>query len=224
MKIAKIGQIFLIFALLLTLALQFEARAQDVILPTVTVQFSVIVDPLSIALETWDSNNPPDSVKITAYKMASGFLAGIPFHFERNRNRLSVIEQVDKVSNTMRLTDVTEVEGCLKFDFIVEVPESVAKLAKSGESYKGHGISEEKNLALARENARKEALTEAVRAAITENYTRRNKLIPGVLDGRIAWYEITNEGRDPDSGDYIVDIEAWIPITVPSEQPTNGRS
>jgi hypothetical protein len=189
--------------------------------PSTPVDFFVMVDPLSIALETWDDTNPPDTVKMAAYEVASGFLAGVPFHFEANRDRITITQQVDRVAQDLEYKDLDYVEDCIQFNYTVLVPNDISSAARNGKSYQGHGVSQQDDIAAARDEAWKQALDEAIRAALSEAYIRQNKPLPGYVDGRIAWYEISSEDRDPESGDYVVDLVAWL--TLPVEQPTESE-
>jgi hypothetical protein len=177
------------------------------------VEFFIIRDPVSLTLEQWDEVVAPDPVRLSAYQVASGFLAGIPFHFERNRDRLSITEQVDRVVRELEYLGYSREDSCYRFDFACWIPSERYSEARSGRIHQGHGVSGEQNLAIARESARKDAMEEAIREAFRVAYTERNEPLPGTIEGRITWYEITHEGRDPDSGDYVVDINAWIQIT-----------
>jgi hypothetical protein len=76
-------------------------------------------------------------------------------------------------------------------------------------------------------------MSEAVKAAMSETFLKHNIPLPGVLDGRIMWYEITSEVRDQVSGTYTLDLNAWISIpsaeqhTAPANPPigeSNGQS
>jgi len=185
------------------------------------VEFSLYFDTLSLALESWTPDHPPDIVRLDAYKAASGFLAGIPFHYEAGRDRINITEQVDEVADKLEFLGFEDMSGYVRFDYSVTVPAEIASNARKGDISPGHGVSDEENFAVARESARLMALDEAIRTAISVNYIRQNKPIPGIIDGRIAWYNITNEGRDPESGLYVVDVEAWVelPVRNTSTQP-----
>lgn len=187
-----------------------------------TVKFFMLFDSISLALETWDQVTPPDTVKLKAYAVASGYLAGIPYHFEKRRNKISIYEQVDKAATDLTYEGWSRQEDALRFDYMFSVPYAVFERATSRAPVKGHGVSELTALAPAREEAKKEALRNAIRNQLNSEFTRKNKPIPGVVDGRITWYEISNEGRDPESGLYFVDIEAYITINANTRSTTSN--
>jgi hypothetical protein len=178
------------------------------------VEFSLYIDPLSLAFENWTPDRPPDIVRLDAYKVASGFLAGIPFHYEASRDKISITEQVDEAADKLEFLSVDDMSGYYRFNYAVTVPAEIASNAREGSSSPGHGVNDDESVASARESARLTALDEAIRAAIAVNYIRQNKPIPGVIDGRITWYNITNEGPDPESGFYVVDVDAWVDLPV----------
>ena len=186
--------------------------------PKETVNFYVVFDSLSLALDTWDAANPPESVKMAAYEVASGFLAGVPYHYKANRDRVSIIQQVDKVANDLKYIGESEESGCVKFQYSVDIPSDTVDSAKIGKSYQGKGESDDDNLAVARDAALKEALGDAVKTAISEAFIQKNNPLPGVLDGRITWYEITSEGRDDRGHAYNVEVNAWV--NIPKETTT----
>jgi len=176
-----------------------------------TIEFMLIYSSFDLAFDVWTDTEPPDTVILDAYAVASGFLAGIPFHYERNRDRLTIIEQVDAASDSLVFKGHSILDGgYLRFDYELDVKQSDFQDATTGSSYAGHGSCELAALDEARDEARMSAFEEAIRTAITETYTRRNQPIPGVLDGRISWHEIVRDERDPETGNYIFDINAWV--------------
>ena len=218
----KIRLFYIIAILCVLLTPAFISAQEEETQSGVKVEFSLYYDPLSLALESWSETKAPDSVKMEAYKAASGFLAGVPFHFEANRNKITITEQVNEVARDLKYLGTSTVEDCRGFNYAITVPSDRVAKARTYKSYPGHGLGDEESLAPARESARKQALDEAIRAAMSEAYLRQSKPMPGMLDGRITWYEITNEGRDRESGSYFVDLNAWI--LLPSEPVSNGQS
>jgi hypothetical protein len=222
------------FVTLILLALllipSFSLAQDDVSQTGQTVEFSIYTEPLLIALDTWDESKPPDSIKMEAYKIASGFLMGVPFHYEANRNKITINEQVDKVASDLKYLGTSSVEDSQRFDFSASVPYNEISAAKSGKSFPAHGEGDGQTLAAAREAARIDALDEAIRSAISDAYLKQSKPTPGMLDGRIMWYEITSEGWDEKSSVkdlYTMDLTAWVILpkqpatnqTTPDEQP-----
>lgn len=177
---------------------------------SIRVDFPIIVNSSAIEREIWDDTTPPESVLLNAYKVGSGFLKGIPFHYERNRDNLVITWQIEDVPDEIEYSGYSRVDDGYRFDFTIWVPSDTYTTSVQGTSYMGHGVDGDESPAYARVFSLEEALGEAVRTAITMTYNRNNKPVPGILDGRIMWYEINHEGRDPDSGDYVMDIEAWI--------------
>lgn len=178
------------------------------------VDFTLLYSSLELALESWDEEEPPDFVRLDAYRRASGFLSGIPFHYERNRDRLNIIEQVDEVADELQLNRCrTDEPGYYYFDYAIWVPSDTYENAKKGTGFEGHGESVLENIADARRQARKDAFEQAFRAALREHYTENNQIIPGTVDGRITWYEIETDEVDFESDTYVVDLTAWISIT-----------
>jgi hypothetical protein len=129
---------------------------------------------------------------------------------------------VDEVAKDLQFVGTSSIEDCTRFDFAIFVPSQTVDTAQMGAGLQVHGESDEDNLAVARETARKQAMDEAVRTAISQAYLRQNKPLPGSLDGRISWYEISNEGRDPDSGTYTVDMTVWV--TLPQQPSPAAQS
>lgn len=213
--ISKILQVIIITGLLI---IQLPLSAQDNSFDNVTrtnirIDFSLTFSSLQLSLETWDNEEEPDSVKIEAYKRASGYLAGIPFHYERNRERMTIIEQVDEYADDLEYTGYRTVDaGYFEFDYTLELPSSIHNRATAGSSVQGHGSSDLEDLAPAREAARIDALKSAARAAIRAEFTEQNKPIPGIIDGRIMWYEVIADEVDSENGLYVYDIEAWVDL------------
>jgi hypothetical protein len=178
------------------------------------IDFTLYFSSLQLALETWDNETEPDSVKLEAYKRASGYLAGIPFHFENNRDRLTIIEQVDKYADENLEYKGYEIadSGYYAFNYTLTVPGDVYSLARVGSSIQISGLSDLEDPVLAREEARNDALRNAARAAIRMEYTEKNRPIPGVVDGRIMWYDTVVDQIDPESGLYTYNIEAWVDL------------
>lgn len=203
----------LFFAIIGLLALQFHSVAQEE-LPVSSsskLDFIVAFSDLELAFESWDENKAPDTVRLVAYRVASGFLAGIQFHYERNRDRLTIHEQIENVPDEMEYNGYRNpVSGVYLFDYTIWVPSSVYTSSRRGHSYEGHGVSNLESPVSARREARSNALEEVARAAMRSEYTDSNRLIPGMLDGRITWYEIMRDDVDPESGDYVFDIRAWV--------------
>ncbi len=178
---------------------------------TNTIYFMLIYDRLDLAFDVWTETDPPDTVKLDAYAVASGFMAGIPFHYERNRDRLTIIEQVDAASDDLEFLGYTVLDsGHVQFDYKAGITQARYRDATSGDSIEGHGISDLEALDEAREEARMVAFEEVIRYAMREHYTDRSRIIPGVQDGRISWHEIIRDERDTESGSYIFDITAWV--------------
>jgi hypothetical protein len=220
MKIRTAISLMIFLALVLLPSIAFSQDIDTVAdsgIDTATqrVDFSLYYDSLSLSLETWDETKPPDTVKLEAYKVASGFLFGVPFHFEANRNKITVTEQVNQVAADLKYNGSTQVDNAQRFDFSISVPMDRVTMAKSGKSFPGHGTGDDESYAAAREIARTQALDEAIRTAMSEAYLRQNIPMPGMLDGLIMWYEITNEGLDKDATTYAVDLTAWISLPKP---------
>jgi hypothetical protein len=176
-----------------------------------TLYFMLIYDSLDLAFDVWTETDPPDTVKLDAYAVASGFLAGIPFHYERNRDRLTIFEQVDAASESLEFLGYTVLDsGYVQFNYNVGITQARYQDATSGDSIDGHGVSDLEALDEARDEARFIAFEEVIRYAMREHYTNRNRTIPGVQDGRVSWYEIIRDERDTESGSYIFDISAWV--------------
>ncbi|MCX6646558.1 MAG: hypothetical protein NTY09_09395 [bacterium] len=178
------------------------------------IDFTLYFSSLQLALETWDNEKEPDSVKLEAYKRASGYLAGIPFHFENNRDRLTIIEQVDTYANEELVYKGFQMadSGYYEFNYTLTVLGDVYSLARVGTSIQVSGLSDLEDSILAREEARNDALKNAARAAIRAEYTDNNKPIPGVVDGRIMWYDTVADQVDPESGLYTYNIDAWVSL------------
>ncbi len=180
------------------------------------VDFTLVYDSMDLALETWQQSEPPDSVKLEAYRVASGFLSGITFHYERNRDRLMIHEQVESVPDEMEFQGMTlSADDVYCFDYAIWVPEDHYADACSGQSYQGHGASELERTGQARREARREAFEHVIRQALRSEYTEQNEQIPGTVDGKLIWYEIQRDERDFESGFYVFDITAWV--TIPED-------
>jgi hypothetical protein len=189
------------------------AQNNEEIQTGVRVDFSLLYNSLDLALESWDDENPPDFVRLDAYRTASGFLSGIPFHYERNRDRLTIIEQVDEVADELDyLGDRIDQPGYYYFDYSVWIPDDTYDEARPGTGYAGHGESLFDDMADARRDARREAFENAFRAALREHFTDNNEIIPGTVDGRITWYDLERDEKDFESDAYVVDLTAWISI------------
>jgi len=207
----------LAFALILgLLIIPTGASAQDdeEIQTGIRIDFSLLYNSLTLALETWDNETPPDFVRLDAYRTASGFLSGIPFHYERNRDRLTIIEQVDQVADELEFLGYhVDQPGYYYFDYAIWIPDNTCEEARAGTGFPGHGESIIDDLADARRDARREAFENAFRSALREHYTNHNEVIPGTVDGRIMWYELGTDEMDIESDTYVVDLTAWISIT-----------
>lgn len=205
------------FALILgLLVFQIGAIAQDDedIQTGVRVDFSLLYNSLTLAFESWDAEIPPDFVRLDAYRTASGFLSGIPFHYERNRERLTIIEQVDQVADELEFVGYRiDQPGFYYFDYAIWVPDDTWEEARAGTGFVGHGESIIEDLADARRDARREAFEMAFRSALREYFTNRNEIIPGTVDGRITWYDLETDEKDFETDSYVVDLTAWITIT-----------
>lgn len=178
------------------------------------IDFTLVYSSLQLSLDTWDDENEPDLVKIEAYKRASGYLAGIPFHYEHNRSRMTIIEEAGKIANELEFTGYhSEPPGYYQFDYTLWIPSSVYEQARRGSTVQGHGTSELEDPVAAQKEARLNALQSAARNAIRTEYTENNKPIPGLVDGRIMWHDVIIDEIDPDSGYYVYDITAWIKIS-----------
>lgn len=205
---------FLFAAVVLCIALaRTPSTAQDEtpISTNFRVDFTLVYSALGLAFDPWNDEEPPSRVRLDAYRVASGFLAGIPFHFERNRDRLSIFEQVDDATEEMEFKGHRQdILDYYFFDYTVWVPSATYDAAHKGNSVHGHGVSDLEDMAEARSEARMEALEEVVRSAIRSKYTESNELIPGTIDGRIMWYDVDTDGVDPESGSYVFDVTAWV--------------
>jgi len=200
----------------LTILLVGTALAQDDsgIESSQRIEFKLVYDSMDLALETWDDENPPDTVLLDAYAVASGYIVGIPWHYEKNRDRLSINEQVDEVADDMELVSYyLDNAGYYEFQFEAWIPSASYAEGRSGEGYQGNGTSELEDYPDAREEAREEAFREAIMAFLRTEYTDRNEQIPGTLDGRINWYEVNQDGLDEENGFYVYDITAWIDVS-----------
>ena len=206
-----------ILALIFILLIQAPSNAQLRISDNtpgsiIIVEFSVYFTSLQLALDTWDDEKEPDSVKIAAYKRASGYLAGIPFHYENNRQRMTINEQVDEYANEELAYNGYERtdSGYFQFDYTLSVSSDIYNASRRGNPVQGNGISDLEEEVPAREDARLDALRNAARAAIRAEYTEKNKPVPGIVDGRIMWNDIVDDQVDPESGLYTYNIEAWV--------------
>lgn len=212
----RILQLFILLGLLFV---QVQLYAQvntsgDSTDTDIRIDFTLVFSSLQLLLDTWDDENEPDIVKIEAYKRASGYLAGIPFHYEHNRNRMTIIEEAGRIADDLEYSGYrSELAGYYQFDYTLWLPSSVYEQAHRGSSVQGHGVSDLEDSVAAREDARLNALRSAARNAIRTEYTEKNKPIPGVVDGRIMWHEIIVDETDPDNGYYVYDITAWIKIS-----------
>jgi len=210
MRTIHFVMLFLLMAFL-TVPVATSAQDESPVSTNQRVDFVLVYSSLELAFDTWDQEIEPDSVQLDVYRVASGFLAGIPFHYEGNRDKLTVFEQVDEAAHQLEYRGFRdEGTGVFYFDYTVWVPSSTRTAARTGTSYQGHGVSVLEDEAWARRDARSAAFDEAVREAITQQYTERNKLLPGILDGRITWYEVSRDEVDHESGSYVFDIEAWV--------------
>jgi len=205
-------RLLLITGLISMIFLSGESAAQDEG-PTPlyhAVPFHLIYDPLELAFENWDDTNPPDTVKLDAFRIASGYLMGFVFHYEKSRDIIRVFEQVEVYSDQLEYLGYTMENSNYRFDYICMVPTSHWLSARSGKAFQGHGESGYEDDPRARREARNKALDDAIRAYVRDKYVRQGQPIPGVVDGRVKWFDINNELRDPDSGSYIMDVTAWI--------------
>lgn len=180
----------------------------------IRIDFILVFSSLQLSLDTWDDEDEPDLVKIEAYKRASGYLAGIPFHYEHNRSRMTIIEEAGRIANELEFTGYQpEPPGYYQFDYTLWIPSSVYEQARRGSTVQGHGISELEDPVAAQKEARLNALQSAARNAIRAEYTDNSKPIPGLVDGRIMWHEVIVDEIDPDSEFYVYEITAWIKIS-----------
>ena len=199
--------------ILLVMSVSSTAQEEEEVPLYHPVPFYLLYDPLDLAFETWDDENPPDTVKLDAFSMASGLLHGFRFHYEKTRDRLTIFRQIGILTEEIEFLGYTSEERFLRFDFICMVPTDHYDSARHGNSYQGHGLSGEENLLDAREEAKQLALEDAVRNYLRINFTERGETIPGIVDGRITWIETDNEGRNLESGDYVHDISVWIELS-----------
>jgi hypothetical protein len=202
----------MILGFLLGLVMFAGASAQDdePVVMFHPVSFHLLYDPLDLAFETWDDTEAPDTVKLDAFRIASGYLLGFPFHYERSRDIVTVYEQLEVVTDELQYLGYSEENSYYRFDFVCLVPTDHWTEARSGQAYQGHGESGNEDDPEAIKEAKDNALEEAIRAYIKSQYTDRELPIPGVVDGRIRWFDVNNEMRDSESGSYIMDITAWI--------------
>jgi len=200
----------LVLAILLS-GLNASAQTEITDQSTTNVDFYLLYSSLELALDTWDDLKTPDTVMLDAYKVASGYLAGISFHYERNRDRLTLFEQIDVVSTELEYTGHrSEGTGYYVFTFNLPVPFGTYNANRQGENVSAHGVSDLEDLAAARKEARNLAFEEAARGAMRASFSGQNQVIPGVVDGRITWYDIERDERDLENGCYIFDIETWV--------------
>ena len=171
------------------------------------LNFYIIVDQSAIEDEQWNDIEPPENVLMNAYKYVSAYKAGLPFHYEENRDSLQITWQIEGFSDTLDYIGYEPVDNCYRFDFSFPV---APHNGDDQESFQGHGVDGDQNIAYARAWALDDALGDAVRAAIIEKYMESDEDIWGAVDGRIVWFDIIQEMRDPDSGNYVVDVNAWI--------------
>ncbi len=217
---------WLILVIAFGLALVPVAVAQDDDIETESVQcidFFLLYDPLELAFEEWDDTDPPDTVKLDAYRVASGYLNGFPFHYEKNRDRITLFQQVDQVASELEFVGYIRETTHYRFDFTCAIPAGTYLSARTGDFYQGHGVSGDESDLVARREAKRLALEEVIRAALTAEFIDNYELIPGVVDGRITWYDIDNEGRDFESGNYVMDVTAWISFEEEELIPANGE-
>ncbi|HEX9744738.1 MAG TPA: hypothetical protein VGB30_04865 [bacterium] len=176
------------------------------------ISFPIIMEQSAVAFETYSQTDPPDNVLLNAYKVASGYLAGIPFHYERSREKCIITWQIEEVPDDLSYEGYERVQGSLQFNFQFTMPSEIKNQVTGGESYEVKGSDGDDSLALARAYAINDALSEAVNSFLYSHYTENNETIPGIVDGRIAWHEITDERRDPISGEYVVELKAWVTV------------
>jgi hypothetical protein len=209
-KIIKILTVSATLSLLIA-GSQLTAQTDITNQSMVNVDLILYYTPLDLAFETWDETNVPDTVMWDAYRLASGYLAGIAFHYEKNRDRLSVFEQIDEVATDIAYTGYdTDNSGNYSFNFDLPVPYAAYMSGRGGTQVTGHGVSDIEDLPAARREARSEAFEEAVRSAMRTHYSQPNQIVPGVVDGWITWYDITRDETDPESGSYVFDVDAWV--------------
>ena len=183
------------------------------------IDIAVYFKSLDLAFDAFTQEQPPDSAKMAALKIASGYLTGIPVHYEHSRDKLTIFEQIEKVADEFQYNGYTESDdGIYTFNFTFWVDDDICDNSRTGTYYAGHGVSDLENQVDARSEARMNAFAEAVRSALSGEFTERMEVIPGVVEGRILWYEITRDQVDPENGFYVFDINAWIRFEKDSEQ------
>ncbi len=204
----------LMTGVLIWLAMAVVSTAQDdeQISTFQQVTFYLLYDPLDLAFETWDDVNPSDTVKMDAFGHASGLLEGFRFHYEKTRDRLTVFRQIGVLTEEIEYLGYASEERFLRFDFVCMVPLDHYERARRGDGYPGHGVSGEENLLVAREESNQLAFEDAIRYYLKVNFTDRGETIPGIVDGRITWFVTENEGRSPESGNYVYDMTVWIEL------------
>jgi hypothetical protein len=208
---------------LLILVLPVASAAQDQSNSSVDIAFSIYSTSSNSYWNGEDVNEPPELVKINAYKVASGFASGIKFHYETSRDKLSLVEEVSTTVD-LKYLGSEEVENGRKYNYSVSLPQETVDDAKKNISVTSHGESDNNNFAIAREEARTQALDEAVRHAMSQAYVRKGKVMPGNVSGTIAWYEITGEEYDRRQGAYSLDLNAWVYVPVIDDSKSAAKS
>jgi len=175
------------------------------------VDISIHAKSIDLAFDTFSQDSPPDSIRMEALEISSGYLNGIPFHYERNRDKLSVFEQIETVTDSLEYNGFSQSSnGDYIFNYSLWVDNNIYDHSRRGDPVQGHGVSDLQNTPDARAEARNLALKDAVRAAINRNYTQRGQVIPGILDGRILWHDTFRDEYDFESGYYVFDLDAWV--------------
>lgn len=210
-RCALMRRTLLIITLLIIMPTLCFAQVIDLHRADYMVDFPIYSKSIDLAFDTFSQDTAPDSIRMRALQIASGYIAGIKFHYERNRDKISIYEQVETVADDLDYTGYEQnLNSIYTFNYTLWMDYDIVTDSKCGTSYQGHGVSDLENMVDAREDARDLAFADAIGAALRMEYTQQNIVLPGVVDGRIMWYEIMRDEVDTENGFYVFDINAWV--------------